>query len=153
MFFKSMQPLQHIKLSFKCPKQLNELQPCNGDWYCDGCNKIVRDFRGMAESQIRDAIGGSQNVCGMFEANRIQVLPRQTKWLKCAGAAMMFLGLTSCQKDLYLQTLTPADTYSDKKPKNSPVQGKMYVGGSVEQAIKGLPPDLINESVFGGAEL
>ena len=92
-----METLQNIKLSFKCPKQLNELQPCNGDWYCDGCRKIVHDFRGMSEAQILDTFAKSEyKMCGMFDAGRIEVLPKYGKWFKWASAAMVFLGLTSC---------------------------------------------------------
>jgi len=92
-----METLQNIKLTFKCPKQLNELQPCNGDWYCDGCRKIVHDFRGMSEKQILKAFEKNDyKLCGMFENGRIEVQPQPYKWLKWASAAMLFLGLTSC---------------------------------------------------------
>ncbi|WP_448700283.1 hypothetical protein ACFGVR_00260 [Mucilaginibacter sp. AW1-3] len=92
-----MEPLQNIKLSFKCPKQLNELQPCNGDWYCDGCKKMVYDFRGMTEEQVMASlIKNNYKMCGIYDAERIEVLPRYGKWFKWASAAMLFLGLTSC---------------------------------------------------------
>jgi len=94
-----METLQNIKLTFKCPKQLNELQPCNGDWYCDGCRKIVHDFRGMSEKQILKAFEKNDyKLCGMFEDGRIEVQQQQYKWLKWASAAMLFLGLTSCHE-------------------------------------------------------
>lgn len=94
-----MEPLKNIKLTFKCPKQLNQLQPCNGDWYCDGCHKIVRDFRGMSEAQILEFLKKNEHkICGMFEPGRIEVQPQQYKWLKWASAAMLFLGLTSCHE-------------------------------------------------------
>ena len=96
-----MEPLQNISLTFKCPKQLNQLQPANGDWYCNGCQKIVRDFRGMNEQQILEILrSNNQQTCGIFEADRIKVLRQLPKWLKWASAAMVFLGLTSCQKQL-----------------------------------------------------
>jgi TonB family protein len=103
----AIQRLQKIKLSFKCPKQLNELQPCNGDWYCDGCNKIVHDFRGMSEVQILGIISCGQHPCGIFEPNRIEVLPQQNKWLRWASAAMLALGLTSCYNMAIGQTEKP----------------------------------------------
>ncbi|WP_448700284.1 energy transducer TonB [Mucilaginibacter sp. AW1-3] len=111
-----MEPLQNIKLSFKCPKQLNELQPCNGDWYCDGCQKIVHDFRGMSEGQILDVFAKSDHqVCGMFEAGRIEVLPQQNNWLKWASAAMLFLGLTGLSQLLYAQIKNKSqNTFSAK---------------------------------------
>ncbi|OCX51736.1 hypothetical protein BEL04_17125 [Mucilaginibacter sp. PPCGB 2223] len=94
-----METLQNIKLSFKCPKQLNELQPSNGDWYCDGCRKVVRDFRGMSEAQILEVFAKNEyRICGLFEAGRVEVLPRQNTWLRWASAAMLFLGLTACHQ-------------------------------------------------------
>jgi len=95
-----IQPLENIKLSFKCPKQLNELQACNGDWYCDGCQKIVYDFRGMSEAQVLTSlVKNDYKMCGLFEAGRIEILP-QKKWFRWAAAAMLFLGLTSCHDDV-----------------------------------------------------
>lgn len=92
-----MEPLQNIKLSFKCPKQLSELQSCNGDWYCDGCKKMVYDFRGMTEDQIMACFAKSNyKMCGMFDAGRVEVLTQHSKWFKWASATMLFLGLTSC---------------------------------------------------------
>jgi len=92
-----MEAFQNIKLSSRCPKQLNELQPCNGDWYCDGCKKIVYDFRGMTEEQVIAGFAkNNYKMCGIYDAGRIQVLPRYGKWFRWASAAMLFLGLTSC---------------------------------------------------------
>lgn len=92
-----METLQTIKLTFKCPKQLNQLQPCNGDWYCDGCRKIVHDFRGMSEKQILEVFEKNDyKLCGMFEDGRIEVKQQQYKWFRWASAAILFLGLTSC---------------------------------------------------------
>ncbi len=120
-----MEPLQNIKLSFKCPKQLNELQPCNGDWYCDGCQKIVYDFRGMSEAQVLAGfVKTDYKMCGLFEASRIEVLP-QNRWFRWASAAMMFLGLTSCH-DYVLGQVQPvhADTINRQ---HGFTMGKMIV--------------------------
>jgi TonB family protein len=147
-----MEPLQNIKLTFKCPKQLNELQPCNGDWYCDGCRRIVHDFRGMTEAQVLDAFAKSNyRMCGIFEADRIQVLPQQSKWLGWASAAMLFLGLTACHDAVMGKIKKPVDTSSVKKMTSRPVLGKTYTGGSVAQAIKNLPAGIVDSGVvFGG---
>jgi hypothetical protein len=88
-----MEQLQSIQLSFKCPKQLNELQPCNGNWYCNSCNKIVHDFRGMNETQILNIINSPQHPCGIFEANRIEVVKHQSKWLRWVPAAILTFGM------------------------------------------------------------
>jgi hypothetical protein len=96
-YLNAMEPLQNIKLSFQCPKQLNELQSCNGDWYCDDCKKIVYDFREMTEDQIMARFAKNDyKMCGIFNAGRVEVLPKYGKWFKWASAAMLFLGLTSC---------------------------------------------------------
>jgi TonB family protein len=112
-----MEPLQNIKLSFKCPKQLNELQPCNGDWYCDGCHKIVYDFRGMNETQVMDAFAkNNYQMCGIFDAGRIEVLPQLPKWFKWVSAAMLFLGLASWQGHLKGEVMRkPVDTLKNEK--------------------------------------
>jgi hypothetical protein len=100
-----MEPLQNIKLSFKCPKQLNELRPCNGDWYCDGCRKMVYDFRGMTDAQVLESfVKNNYKMCGLFETDRVQVVPHHNKWFRWASAAMLFLGLTSCHDYVFGQT-------------------------------------------------
>ncbi|OCX51737.1 hypothetical protein BEL04_17130 [Mucilaginibacter sp. PPCGB 2223] len=114
-----MEPLQNIKLSFKCPKQLNELRPCDGDWYCDGCQKIVHDFRGMSETQIIDVINTNAHpTCGILEAGRIQVSPRQNKWRYWVSAAVVFLGLTAC-KQIELEKPWQGDTIKAAQPKDT----------------------------------
>jgi len=115
-----MPPHHNIKLSFKCSKRLNELRPCNSDWYCDSCKKVVHDFRGMTEAQILHVIKYEQRPCGIFEAKRIQLIPRQNKWLRLLPAAMLALGLTSCfepvkgkmicSKPSDMHEVAPADT-------------------------------------------
>lgn len=90
-----MEQLQTIGLSFKCPKVLNELQPCNGGWYCNGCQKLVHDFRGKTEQEIQQAFAESNyKLCGMFEADRIQIATPLPKWRRWATAAMIAMGFT-----------------------------------------------------------
>jgi len=92
-----MEPLQNIKLSFKCPKQLNELQACNGDWYCDGCQKIVHDFRGMSEEQIlASLVKNDYEMCGVYEAGRIEIVS-QKRWIKWIPAAILTFGMSIIQ--------------------------------------------------------
>jgi len=147
-----MEPLQNIKLTFKCPKQLNELQPCNGDWYCDGCQKIVHDFRGMTETQVAHAFAASDyRMCGIFEADRIQVVPQQNKWLKWVSAAMLALGMTGLYQRIYAQTTLGVDTISNK-------YGKVILGGAMplpgqkfsKEAIKRSQKDIADNMIFGG---
>jgi len=112
-----MEPHQNIALSFKCPKQLNQLHPVNGDYYCDGCQKTVHDFRGMTEAQVLEAMSKSaRQTCGIFEKERITVLPQMPRWLKWASAAMMFFGVTSIHENVLAQTKkTIAKSHVSKK--------------------------------------
>lgn len=88
-----MEAFEKIQLSFKCPKALNELQPCQSNWYCDGCQKMVHDFRGMEEQQILEVFKQSgHKLCGIYDADRIKVLPQKPVWHK--WAAVMALGVT-----------------------------------------------------------
>lgn len=120
-----MESLQNIKLSFKCPKQLNELQACNGDWYCDGCKKIVYDFRGVGEEQVLASLAKNDyKMCGLFEAGRVEVLPNN-RWFRWASAALLFLGLTSCHDVVMGKIMKPVDTSMVKKPVNPLIMGKM----------------------------
>ena len=137
-----MEPLQNIKLTFKCPKQLNELQSRNGDWYCDGCHKIVRDFRGMGEQQIIDIITNNEyQNCGIFEASRIEVLPQHGRWFKWASAVMVFLGMTGLHQRLYAQVHKPVNPSTIKKN----IKPTATLGEAVIQ------PDSINTNfVLGG---
>jgi hypothetical protein len=92
-----MEAFQKIQLAFKCPKALDELQPCQNNWYCDGCQKMVYDFRGFSETQILDTFAQSgQKLCGIYDADRIKVLPQKPRWYTWASAAMFVFGLAAC---------------------------------------------------------
>lgn len=100
-------------MSFKCPKALDELQPCESNWYCDGCKQMVHDFRGLSEEQILDTFKQSgQRLCGIYDADRMRVLPQKPKWFRSVSAALMALSvalLNSCgfgQKDKNISSIT-----------------------------------------------
>jgi hypothetical protein len=111
-----MEPHQNIALSFKCPKQLNQLQPVNGDYYCDGCKKAVHDFRGMTEAQVLEVIANnSRTTCGIFESGSINVMPQHGKWLKWASAAMLALGITGLHNRLFAQANKQPDSVTNNQ--------------------------------------
>lgn len=87
-----MEPLQNVGLSFKCPVAVGELSPCAGGFYCNGCHKIVRDFRGKTEDEIiAEFTAAGNKLCGMFEADRIKV--RQPLWHKWVAGVLFSVGL------------------------------------------------------------
>lgn len=146
-----MEPLQNIKLTFKCPKQLNDLQPCNGDWYCDSCRKVVHDFRGMTEAQIMDAFKKSNSqMCGLFEADRIQVLPQQ-KWFRWLSAAMLALGMTTLHQRLYAQVTPVIDTSKTNKTTAFKMGELQVLPGKKfsKEAIIRSKKDTVKDIVFG----
>lgn len=100
-----MEAFENIKLSFNCPKKLNELQACNGVWSCDSCNKMVHDFRGMSETEILDVFMRSgQKLCGIYDAERLPVLTQQKPvWQKWLSAAMIALGISAISQITYAQ--------------------------------------------------
>ena len=98
-----METLQHIQLTFKCPKTLTELTLCNSDWYCKGCHKVIRDFRGMAEADIMSSIDLTSKMhCGIFDADRITYAP-QPKWRRWLSAGLMAMGLTTLHNAVLAQ--------------------------------------------------
>ena len=124
-----MEPHQNIALSFKCPKQLNQLHPVNGDYYCDGCQKTVHDFRGMTEAQVLEAMSKSaRQTCGIFESERITVLPQIPRWLKWASAAMVALGMTACDDAVMGK---PIKQENPQNPTNRQVKTPDYFLGDV----------------------
>ncbi|MDN3579452.1 energy transducer TonB [Mucilaginibacter flavus] len=126
-----MEALQHIQLTFKCPKTLAELTPCNNDWYCKGCHKVIRDFRGMAEADIIGSIDFSNKMhCGIFDADRITSIP-QPKWQRWFSATLMALGLTALNNVVLAQ---------HKKLQAKPATGitKPIVDTAKEQATIGI---------------
>lgn len=84
-----MEAFQNIQLSFKCPKALDELKPCQSNWYCDGCRKMVYDFRGMEEAQIVETFTKSgEQLCGIYDTNKLKPVPSTTfipKWVFVFG--------------------------------------------------------------------
>ncbi|WP_162846954.1 energy transducer TonB [Mucilaginibacter gracilis] len=61
----------------------------------------MRDFREMSEAQILDVFNRyGQNTCGMYNADRIKVLPQKSNWQKWTAAAMMVLGLSACHNEV-----------------------------------------------------
>ena len=90
-----MEPLQNIRLTFKCPKTLDDLTPCNNDWYCAGCNRVIMDFRGMEEARILNSLNNGDKIhCGIFDAARIACTPQpqRQRWV---SAGLIALGLTT----------------------------------------------------------
>jgi hypothetical protein len=111
-----MEPLQSIRLSFKCPKSLDELQPCNSGYYCDGCQKIVHDFRGLADDVITARINeNAGKVCGIVEGQKINVRPRMIGWKRWVSAAILTLGLTALHHTLFAQSQTKIQIDDTKK--------------------------------------
>lgn len=101
-----MQTYQSFHLTFNCPKAFDELKPCNGGWYCNGCHKVVHDFRGMDEQQIRDAfLKSGKNICGMYDADRINIGKKQPRLKKWLSAAMLTLGLNTLHHVVFAQNI------------------------------------------------
>ncbi|GAA3974166.1 energy transducer TonB [Mucilaginibacter dorajii] len=126
-----MEPLQNIRLTFKCPKTLAELTPCNSDWYCKGCHKVIRDFRGMSEADIISSIDFSSKMhCGIFYADRITYTP-QPKWQRWLSACLMAAGLTTLHNVVLAQ-----QKKASTKP--APAITKPIVDTAKEQATVGV---------------
>ncbi len=126
-----METLQHIQLTFKCPKTLAELTPCNSDWYCKGCHKVIRDFREMAEADIIGSIDFSNKMhCGIFDADRITSIP-QPKWQRWLSAALMALGLTALNNVVLAQ-------HKKLQSKPAPAITKPVINTAKEQATVGV---------------
>ncbi len=103
-----MKQYSNIQLSYQCPKTVGELTLCNSDWYCNGCSKVITDFRGMTEQQIIDVIvTNSQIHCGIFDAGSIAVVP-QTRWKKYFSAVLLTFGLTTLNHAVFAQQKTHA---------------------------------------------
>jgi hypothetical protein len=125
-----MEQYQNIGLNYLCPKALSELTPCNSDWYCNGCSKVIRDFRGMTEQQVIDAMFADSKIhCGIFDAGSVVVIP-QTRWKKYLSAALMALGLTTLQHAVFAQQKAHA-----KKKSASASAHKKQIDSVTEEAI------------------
>lgn len=115
-----MDPLQNIQLTFKCPKTLNDLTACNSDWYCAGCNRIIRDFRGMPEEEILNSLNSVNKFhCGIFDTKRISYNP-QPRWQRWLSAGLLTLGLSTLGNRVFAQqkiSTTGGDTTSSSKHK------------------------------------
>jgi hypothetical protein len=113
-----MDQFQDIRLTFKCPKTLNDLTACNNDWYCAGCNKVIMDFRGMEEARIINSLNNGDKIhCGIFDATRIAYTP-QPKWQRWASAGLIALGLTTLNSRVFAQQkgLAPGGDTTRVKP-------------------------------------
>jgi len=127
-----MEPLQNIQLTFKCPKTLNDLSPCNSDWYCAGCNRIIMDFRGMEEARILDSLNSGDKIhCGIFDTQRIAYTP-QPKWYRWFSAALIALGLNTLNNRVFAQQKVPAsgvDTTAAKQKATADSSGNQVTMG------------------------
>lgn len=126
-----MEPFQNIQLSFKCPKTFDQLTPCNDNWYCDGCQKLVYDFRSMTEEQILEAFAKSgQKLCGIYEADRIKVLPQRAKWVRwamTAATALSVMILNSCGFGQRDRTITTSGVLLPPPPKHETTMGEPMI--------------------------
>lgn len=99
-----MEGFKNIKLTFDCPKELDELTPCGGGWDCSTCQKMVHDFRGMTETEILNIFAKSDTpLCGVYDAERFVVPVKKIKWQKWLSAAMMTVGLSWISPGSYAQ--------------------------------------------------
>ncbi|MES2279569.1 MAG: energy transducer TonB [Bacteroidota bacterium] len=132
-----MEQLNAIQLSFKCPKAFNELMPCAGGWYCNGCHKIVHDFRGKPEHEILDIFGkNGHKVCGMFEADRIRITTPLPKWRKWLAAAVLAMGFTGLHHTLLAQQLSKTDSLALTIEKPGQLTNDEMVFGTSEQSTE-----------------
>ena len=100
----AMETFENIMMTYKCPKALDELQPCQSNWYCSGCQQMVHDFRGMAENEILDTFKkNGQELCGIYDAQRLTVLPKTPKWQRWLSAAMITLGISTLYQMVFAQ--------------------------------------------------
>lgn len=105
-----MEQLSTMSLAFKCPKAFDELLPCNGGWYCNGCHKLVHDLRGKTEEEIGQLFARQgYKMCGLLEADRIRVDVPISKWRKWLSAAVLALGFTGLYQTLVAQQLPKAN--------------------------------------------
>lgn len=126
-----MQPVKPIQLSFKCPKSLSELKPCEEGYYCGSCRKIVHDLRGLSEDAIIARITeNAGELCGIVEAQKVGIKPRMTGWKRWASAAILTLGLTGLYQTLFAQTKAEIQIDETKKPAKGAADG--FLVGSIE---------------------
>lgn len=135
-----MQTFQSFHLTFNCPKAFNELEPCNGGWYCDGCHKMVHDFRGMDEQQIRDAfLKNGKSVCGMYDANRISIGKKQPQLKKWLSAAMLTPGLSSLHHAVFAERIDSTINNRSKTTTVADTTDKNLVFGGVSEVMLEFP--------------
>lgn len=116
-----MEQLQDIGLKFKCSKASDELIPCAGGWYCNGCHKIVHDMRGKSESEVKSTLAANNyKMCGMFEADRIRISTPLSKWRKWGTAALLAFGLTGLKQRLFAQQPTEQTAAKAQQTKTLP---------------------------------
>lgn len=133
-----MEPFEKIKLSFKCPKALNELQPCHDNWYCEGCEKMVYDFRGMSEEAILDAFAKSKTkLCGIYDANRIEVINHWPKWFRLASAALMALGVSALNSCSFGQKHTSDSIAISQNTEKIPILGMPMIVPEISPKFPG----------------
>ncbi|QJD95083.1 energy transducer TonB [Mucilaginibacter robiniae] len=132
-----MKPLQTIQLSFKCPKAFDKLIPCQDGWYCEGCQKLVQDFRGTSESELRQIVAQSpQRICGLFETDCITIKPHQHRWQKWLSASIMALGLTGLPQTIFAQRPFHKDSVLIRK---EPIANQQLVFGMVDEVAPEYP--------------
>jgi hypothetical protein len=130
-----MEQLNGISLAFRCPKAFNKLKPCSGGWYCNGCHKLVHDFRGKPENEIQLIFNAQgENLCGLFEADRIQISTALPKWRKWLSAAVLAIGFTGLHQTLMAQQLSKSDSLALTEPKASTINSNDIFGVMEEPA-------------------
>jgi hypothetical protein len=81
------QPIQNLKVSHPCPYLLSRMKKDGDNFFCEGCNKTIFDFRDKSLDEIQCI--ANKNICGIFTSNQ---LPGQQKMK--FSKQIIFYGLT-----------------------------------------------------------
>ena len=66
--------IPNLKVSNPCPYLLSRMKKDGNNYFCEGCNKTIVDFREKSLDEIQCI--ANKNICGIFTANQ---LPGQQK--------------------------------------------------------------------------
>lgn len=117
-----------VELSYPCPENTGEMKKVPGGNYCESCSKVILDFTGMSNEEVKQALTENPGGCGVFTSE--QVSRKNTNefrsLFRIAFTMVFVLGLSVSSLHAQSSDANPNVHVAKFEPGKSALKGHVY---------------------------